>query len=64
LKTAKPRGDLPRTGQHAEGTSAAEELRDHLALASGVHLPIVDKQPADSTTPLVLLGPPETAEAR
>jgi hypothetical protein len=43
---------------------AAEELRDHIALATRVRLPIVDKVPADSTAPLVLVGPSEAAEAR
>ena len=51
-------------GSTPTATYAAEELRDHVALATGVHLPIVDKLPADSTAPLVLVGPSEAAESR
>ena len=51
-------------GSTPTASYAAEELRDHIALATGVRLPIVDKLPADSTTPLVLVGPSEAAEAR
>jgi len=51
-------------GSTPTASYAAEELRDHIALATGVRLPIVDKVPADSTTPLVLVGPSEAAKAR
>ena len=51
-------------GSTPTASYAAEELRDHIALATGVRLPIVDKVPADSSTPVVLVGPSEAAEAR
>jgi hypothetical protein len=51
-------------GSTPTASYAAEELRDHIALATGVRLPIVDKVPTDSTTPMVLVGPSEAAEAR
>ena len=38
-------------------TYAAEELRDHLKLATGVELPIVRDMPLGEATPVVLVGP-------
>jgi hypothetical protein len=43
---------------------AAEELRDHLKLATGVELPITDALPDDPATSVVLVGPSAAAEAR
>jgi len=43
---------------------AAEELRDHLKLATGVELPITNALPEDAATSVVLVGPSAVADAR
>jgi hypothetical protein len=45
-------------------TYAAEELRDHLQLVTGVEVPIVREMPEDEATPVVLVGPSAAAAAR
>jgi hypothetical protein len=45
-------------------TYAAEELRDHLQLVTGVDVPIVREMPEDEATPVVLVGPSAAAAAR
>ncbi len=52
------------TGATPTARYAAEELRDHLKLATGVELPIRNTLPEDPATPVVLIGPSAAAEAR